>query len=235
MYSCYTIFVNRLDFVQIKQMKGCILMKASKVALLAITLLSTVSVASLVSADSLTSSGDVTFTKPTDVVNPVDPGDGDKGTGSAGDLVISEIPNLTFGTHDITGTSGIYDLARSNQLQVADRRGVASDGKAQGWTVTVAATEFVNGTDKLAGAALKFNSGSVKALTGETGTAPKVVANTVDSTKGATPVFAASADQGLGQWGATFSDKDVQLSVPVQQAGAFTSTLTWAITNSPSA
>lgn len=210
-------------------------MKKTHVVLLAASLLSTISFATMASADTLTSNGDITFTKPTDPVNPVDPGDGDHGTGTAGDLVISTIPDFTFGSHDITGKAGTYDLARSNQLQVADRRGAGSDGKAQGWTVTVSATDFLNGASKLDGASLKFNDGAVKALTGETGNAPKVVANTVDSTKGATPVFAAKVDEGLGQWGATFSGANVQLSVPVQQAGTFTSTMTWAITNTPNA
>lgn len=208
--------------------------KSYVLALTATTFATTILSTSVVSADTLTSNGDITFTKPTGPVDPITPGDGDQGTGSAGDLVISTIPNLTFGSHEITGNAGTYDLARSNQLQVADRRGAGSDGKAQGWTVTVTSGDFLNGTSKLDAATLKFNSGTVKALTGEKGNAPKVVANSVDSTTGATPVFAANVDQGLGQWGTTFDGSDVQLSVPVQQAGTFTSTLTWAITNTPS-
>ncbi|MEB7792122.1 WxL domain-containing protein [Enterococcus faecalis] len=183
----------------------------------------------------LSTNGEVTFKAPEDVVNPVNPGDGDQATGSAGSLVMSLIPNFIFGSHEITGVSGVYNLNRSNRLQVADRRGVGEDGKAQGWTVSVSATDFVkqNGKGKLQGASLLFNSGAVKALTTETGAAPKVVKNTVDSSTGATPVFAAQSDEGLGQWEATFADKDVQLNIPVQQAGTFTSTLTWSITNTP--
>ncbi|TYC50531.1 WxL domain-containing protein [Weissella muntiaci] len=198
--------------------------------------LSTVAVTPAVLADTLTSTGDVSFTAPTDVVPPVNPGDGDTGTGSAGDLVISTIPNLEYGTHEISGKNETYDLTRDNQLQVADRRGAsATTGKAQGWTVSVKASDFSNGTNTLPGASINFNKGTVAALAGETGNAPTVVANSVDSTKGATPVFAAAVDQGLGQWGAKFSTSDVQLAVPTQVAGNFKSTLTWSIANTPNA
>lgn len=210
----------------------------------------------VVSAATATTTGDVTFTKPTNAVNPVNPTDPTKpvdpvdptnpATGQTGALTLDVAPVLPFGTHEIESGSHTYALNadaskgsvnKNPYLQVSDRRGVANDGQAQGWNVTVQMSDFTAASGaKLAGASLAFKDAQVKTATGDTSKAPaqQNIAN-LSSASSATTIFSAAKGQGLGTWLSVYDPANIELTVPTPGEGAYTSTLTWTMNEGPTA
>lgn len=192
-----------------------------------------------------TTTGDVTFNKPDDSVKPVDPTDPTKpgtdnpdnpSTGQTGDLTLDAAPKLSFGTHDIASGSQTYSAEKPAApfVQASDRRGLGTDGQAQGWDVTVSMSDFVNGSQKLPGASLAFTGATVKNTATGQGTAPvgEDIAN-LSSASQATSILKASKGQGAGTWASVYDPKNIKLTVPQAAAGNFTSTLNWTISAAP--
>lgn len=192
-----------------------------------------------------TTTGDVTFNKPDDNVKPVDPTDPSKpgtdpdnpGTNQTGPLTLDAAPNLSFGTHDIASGSQTYNAVtpKTPFVQASDRRGLGTDGQAQGWNVTVAMSDFTNASKQvLPGASLAFASASVKGATTTQGTAPTSLdVASLSSASGATPLLKADKGQGAGTWVSVYDPNNIKLTVPQAAAGNFTSTLSWTINASP--
>lgn len=196
--------------------------------------------------------GIINFSLPTDAVDPLDPttplnpdgtqnknpnDDMNKPTGNTGALTLDTAPYLSFGQHVIGEQAGsTYTLDSTANphpyLQVSDRRGVNADKKAQGWTVTVAVTDFSNGSQSLAGTKLSFATGTVKAgsESASTQSAPTSLAvNGLSSASSATAIFGASVGQGIGTWLDVYAPANVSLSVPTPAVGDFTADLTWSL------
>ena len=200
--------------------------------------------------------GKITFVDPDDAVDPVDPTDPENpvdtpdpnnpGTGQTGPLTLDVAPNLYFGEHKLGTGGSTYqamkdpasseDLEYHPYLQVSDRRGVGTDNKAMGWVVTVATTEFKNGDQPLKGAFLSFGTSEVTHPAATTGTAPAgtTIAN-LNNTTGATTIFSAAKDAGLGTWLSVYNPENVTLTAPTPSKGTFTATLTWTISAAPEA
>ncbi|WP_165003761.1 MULTISPECIES: WxL domain-containing protein [unclassified Enterococcus] len=194
------------------------------------------------------STGDITFTEPTDTVEPLDPTDPTQpvepedpenpATGQTGPLTLDVVPNLPFGTHEIESGTKTYpvDAAKNDSpyLQVSDRRGVGADGQAQGWNVTVSVSDFLNGTQKLEGAELNFGTATSKSTPDNDSTAPQSQTITgLSSASAATPIFVADKDQGLGTWLSVYDPANITLKVPKAAAGTFTADLTWNLVAGP--
>lgn len=199
-------------------------------------------------AEPATTKGDITFTEPTGSVDPVDPTDPTKPvdpvdpenpeTGQAGPLTLDVVPNLPFGSHEIESGTKSYSVdATQNDtpyIQVSDRRGVGTDGQAQGWNVTVSVSDFKNGEQKLEGAELNFGTSVIKTVPTNAATSPtnKAVSK-LDSTDSASAIFTASKDQGLGTWLSVYDPANITLTVPEAATGTFTADLTWDLTAGP--
>ena len=189
-----------------------------------------------------TTTGDVTFNKPEDKVDPVNPDPDNPGTGQTGALTLDAAPNLNFGTHDIASGSQTYsaETPKSPSIQASDRRGLGTDGQSQGWNVTVSMSQFTNASKQvLPGASLAFTGvtkDDVKGATSTQGTAPTSLDVTNlngETTTGATTILKADKGQGAGTWVAAYKPENIKLTVPQAAAGNFTSTLTWAISDGP--
>lgn len=223
-------------------------MKSKYLGLLVVGLFSTGVLAPLAAnaeANTSKTTGTVTFTENTEPVKPVDPDNPEKpkepedpdnpGTGQTGLLTLDAAPKLDFDEHK-AGEAGRYSLKTPEvpYIQATDRRGTDDNGQAQGWQVTVAMDGFKEGGKVLAGAKLDFaKAGQVKGDNDATAAAESVAIVGLDVTKGATPVFKAEKGNGLGTWVAKYAKTDIELVAPNQQAGTFTTNLTWSIDNAP--
>lgn len=231
-------------------------MKKTSLGLLAASILAVALTSTTMVSASTTTTGDITFTKPTDAVTPVNPTDPTKPvdptdptnppTGQTGALTLDVAPVLPFGTHEIQSGSHVYKLNTDASkgtvnpnpyLQVSDRRGVASDGEAQGWHVTVQMSDFTaaNGAT-LAGASLAFKQASVKTATGDLTKAPtqQDIPN-LSRAASATTIFSAGKGQGLGTWLSVYDPANIELTVPTPGEAVYTSTLTWSVNEGPTA
>lgn len=209
------------------------------------------------------STGTVTFKASDETTNPVDPTnpgvvvtpDGDNKAGTAGPLSIDFASSLDFGTQVITTSDQTYYAAaqgvsyldtdgvttveedRPNYVQVTDNRGTET-----GWVLKVKQdAQFVNGTNQLTGAQITMNN--VEVATASSSAEPSNVASSVALTamNTETLVMSAQEGEGAGTYVARFGDtttmeESVELSVPgstTKYAGAYTTSLTWVLSNVP--
>ncbi|MFD1465177.1 WxL domain-containing protein [Lapidilactobacillus mulanensis] len=191
-----------------------------------------------------TTTGDITFTLPTDTVDPWNPnlpGEVNKpdpenpATGLAGPLTLDTAPILSFGTHEMEMSAKTYTAVNLNPyLQVSDRRGVSSDGQSQGWNLKVAITDFKDTGKKLNGATMSLTKASVKSHLAGQGAAPTASDITsLDSTDQATTIFTADKGQGLGSWLEVYPRNVISLTVPQARLGEYSATLTWTLSSEP--
>lgn len=183
--------------------------------------------------------------EPPTIIDPKNPGqdnDDQSGTGQTGPLTLDYVPNLDFGTHELSVAEETYEAIDPKPfVQVTDRRGTGA-----GWNLTVQASSFSTGgsglQESLPGAELTFTDGEAVSRLSSL-LAPDVNNSIVVNTGGdATPVTTAIPGKGLGSWvtrwlkeeGADTNSK-VELTVPQAAAtpGSHTSTLTWTLTDAP--
>lgn len=198
-------------------------------------------------ASSATSNATVTFTPGTEPSSPVDPDDPSKpldppgqGTGEAAPLSIDYVPNITFGSQEISASQKVYN---ANELkpfvQVTDVRGTGA-----GWNVIAKATAFNDGTgDSLKGSTISFIGGyAISANTSAAKPTPSSpVVLTTDNAEAT--VMTATENIGLGTWvdrwypteTSATSNNNVTLTVPAGSATAktHTSTITWTLADAP--
>ena len=183
--------------------------------------------------------------EPPTIIDPENPGqdnDDQSGTGQTGSLTLDYVPNLDFGSHELSVAEETYEARDPKPfVQVTDRRGTGA-----GWNLTVQASSFSTGglglQESLPGARLTFTDGEAVSRLSSL-LAPNVANPIVVNTGGdATRVTTAIPGQGLGSWvtrwlkeeGADTNSK-VELTVPQAAAtpGSHTSTLTWTLTDAP--
>lgn len=140
--------------------------------------------------------------------------------------------NLNFGSNEISANDQVYKNTEDTKATVQDIRGTAT-----GWTLTVAqAAQFKveKSGETLDGAQITIETPT---LDGTSTAKAEVGKNLVLSTNGATQqVMGAKAGEGNGTAIADLNKGSVALSVPgktVKVAKDYTTTLTWALSDTP--
>lgn len=120
---------------------------------------------------------------------------------------------------------------------------VRNAGQLTGWNVNVSNSAFKTADEKqgLLASSLTLKDSTISAKDGQDkdgnqSAAP--VANDVTLLSGGTDnklVFHANANEGIGTWMSKYSDKTSELNIAAgNKAGAYTSVLTWTLSNAPS-
>lgn len=171
-------------------------------------------------AASITSGGNTTATV------SLDPDD-------SGDIELLTAPVIDFGTAT-TSASSMTLKATS----IDDPITVKNPGKSSGWNVTVNSDGFKtsDGETTLTDAVLNLDGGDptpTEATNVSTApTAPSKAA--VDGSGTDSNVFTAAEGAGIGEWTDVFSTSNVTLDIPAGVSwGAYTTNLTWTLTNAP--
>lgn len=141
---------------------------------------------------------------------------------------LTNAPNVDFGS-DAIGAKELNLPA----MTVDDPITVENPGLADGWTVQVAGTSFVNGSTTLKGAKFNFTKG---AITSEdpNNQSGDPTGKDVKVSDDATTIFSADKGAGIGTWSSTYATSNVTLDIPAGNvAGDYTSTLTWTLVNTP--
>ncbi|KRM55836.1 WxL domain-containing protein [Lacticaseibacillus sharpeae] len=147
-------------------------------------------------------------------------------------IEITSMPNIDFGSEQVN-TSGQDIQAKNIDAPLS----IDNPGFATGWHVDVAASNFTT-SDKsvsLAGAAIKFTNGSVKATAaGNVSTVPTVQPTTVQAGSDSQTLVNAAAGTGVGAYDTSFANTEVSLDIPSGNVAAdYTSDLTWTLANTP--
>ncbi|WP_086313715.1 hypothetical protein A5821_001248 [Enterococcus sp. 7F3_DIV0205] len=173
--------------------------------------------------------------KPTDPEEPGDETGG--GTGNPGNLAISYVSPLDFGSVNLTGKEqAVLAKNESPNIQIRDSRGTA-----KGWTVQVAISNFMKVKEDgklddktiIRGASLYLPKGTVKPANGGTGanapTARELTLNNKPQT-----VFEAADKTGAGNWMNNFGKDAVSLTIPQDVLiGDYQAELTWTMSDTP--
>lgn len=146
-------------------------------------------------------------------------------------IELLKAPNFDFGSTQIGANA--LDLQAAT---VDDPITVSNPGLATGWNVTVAGTAFQNAdaTQQLKGAELTLN-GVVSPGDGTLSDNPATTGQITINDQ-AQSIFTAAANHGIGTWLNTYSAQDdsAKLAIPGgNQAGSYTSTLTWTLADAP--
>lgn len=193
-----------------------------------------------------------TFTANSKEVTPVDPGtkkptdkgDNNNGGKPGGGLSLIYVSNkLDFGSHEIdaindntytagekdSATDGLYD-GKTDLIEVSDVRGTNG-----GWTLSVTGSTLT-GTDgaKIKGATLALPAGSVS-NTGADSNGATATAVTDALNGSAATVLSAKANTGAGVTMDQIQPGDIKLMIPANtaKAQAYSSTLTWSLSDTP--
>lgn len=155
---------------------------------------------------------------------------------SAGGIELVSAPNLVFENVTLDGAT----TQTTKQTGAVDPVVIKNPGVASGWNVTVANTAFGTEADG-AGDTIKAGTMTLTSTTptttntDTTDTANTPTAQTVElPTEGTTakPVASAALKAGVGTWNVNYSN--AALTVPANNvAEAYTSNLTWTLTNAP--
>ncbi|EOH92488.1 hypothetical protein UAW_03008 [Enterococcus haemoperoxidus ATCC BAA-382] len=171
-------------------------------------------------------------------VDPENPGGEEGGeTGNPGNLAISFVSPLDFGTVKLTGQDQVVSATNeAPNLQVRDSRGTA-----KGWTVQVAISNFMKVKEDgklddkaiIRGASLYLPKGTVKSANGGTGTNAPVARELSVNNKPQT-VFEAPDKTGAGNWMNSFGKEAVSLTIPQDVLiGDYKAELTWTMSDTP--
>lgn len=173
--------------------------------------------------------------------NPTEPYDPGGGTGNAGPLSLDYVSNLEFWQQKVSLQDETYNsFTLKPFIQVTDKR-----ANPTGWHVTVKATPFTSAsTHQLSGAYMIFNNGETLSDLGAMYGKPIAVPFTLYTDNQSVKVVSANPNEGRGSWitrwypsnpsTATTND-NVTLTVygGTMKAEAYTSTLTWTLTDAP--
>lgn len=198
--------------------------------------------------ESTSTGATITFTGDnTDPTGPVDPTDPDKpgtgpGTEMEGPLSLDYVPEMGFGTQEITGDVETYDLVGLQPyIQVTDKRGTGA-----GWKVSVSLTAFNNNdSSKSFDGVIKFKNAETLTTTGNNSVSP-TASNPVTITSGQGEqklVGTTASNQGMGTWitrwfpteSEATSNDSVQLTVNTVNVStdSYKANLNWIISNAP--
>lgn len=192
-------------------------------------------------------------TDPTDPTKPVEPTDPNK-PGTPGPLSIDIATNFNFEDGKVSTKDETYNakptklkidgelVDRPNYVQVTDKR-----GGQKGWTLSLVQNGQFKTEDEeiLDGAEISINNMTTIATDGTEATAPSTAPKsiTLSSTGASTnTILGAAENEGGGKWISSFGnldtmDSSVKLKVPgksVQEAKAYTTSLTWSLADTPS-
>lgn len=199
---------------------------------------------------------------PTDPSKPIDPTDPHQ-PGTAGPLSIDFASSLNFGSQKITTSDETYNAAPlsytaqdgsknygPNYVQVTD-----NTGSNKGWSLSVTQEKQLTDSkgSELKGAAISFSNGEAITATGADAKAPSAESAFTLVPGAAAKVTTAQADTGQGTWVTRYgktagtdlstitssdSGTSIKLSVPgvsTKSADAYTSTLKWDLSQTPTA
>lgn len=193
-------------------------------------------------ADSTTSTGTTTTGNVTLTAGTTDP---DNPGGDAGGINLKTVPYvnvpstaITGSDQSVTGTVSATESGTSNDGVVQ----VVNPGHKSDWTVQVAATAFKSSDDTMNASTLVLGTPTIaNADTDGTGVAPSTLNQAITFNTGETTanqnVEAADYStnkEGVGTWNTTYSGATLNLKAG-NVAGAYQSTLTWTLTNTPTA
>ncbi|AZP97198.1 hypothetical protein CYK59_09695 [Latilactobacillus curvatus] len=146
-----------------------------------------------------------------------------------GSLKLTAVPDLDFGTKEITDQALTMDQTADGTVSVSDSRGTGA-----GYTVDVAlTTPFTSGAHTLAGSTLTLKNAN--------GTSQNNDGKTVSDTKDAVltdtaakNIITAGKDQGMGNWNYNISKSTLNV-LSGAYAGKYEGQLTWTLKASPNA
>ncbi|GEM_PF-870089 len=156
-------------------------------------------------------------------------------TFTAGELTLSNVPSLNFGSHNISNQEENYSAElMGDNIRVSDLR-----GSGNGWKLMVSLSSFQleGGTlPTLKAASIQVANQVVSAANGTLGKEPAAVSPLVipsDSTE--TLVWEAKIDEGMGVWELIWEAADVKLNVKpgTGQVGKSVATMDWNLQTAP--
>lgn len=167
--------------------------------------------------------------------------DGEEGGNNAGGIVLKEAPWITMPSTEINGEDQTVAATVD-----ASKNGGGNDGKLQvvnaghksNWNVQVGATAFASGDDTLGASTLTLSGGKVASV--GTSTLPSSVSTALTFNGGSvTPnqdvvgaTYNANTKEGVGTFDTTYTGGQLDLKAG-NVAGAYESTITWTLTNTP--
>lgn len=143
----------------------------------------------------------------------------------AGELKLTQVPNLYFGTHAVSSTTS-FNAIDDSVMQVSDLR-----GSNAGWKVTLSLEEFPSGVN---GVSISLNGGAV--TPDMAGTLPTINQTiTVQAGGAEVDLTKAATNSGNGIWNTSWTAANTSIYVPSysQLVGTHTANLVWTLTDAP--
>jgi spore coat protein U-like protein len=146
-------------------------------------------------------------------------------------LSISDVPNIDFGSQKVSATdTDVHAETISAPVTVTN------PGFENGWTLTVAASNFSNSdkTRTIKGAKMTFDQATVTAQdAANVSVAPTSTSATIVAGGDAQPIISAAKNAGIGTYNAQYQATQVHLHVPSGNVEAsYSADLNWSMTNS---
>jgi len=170
----------------------------------------------------------------------------DNGGNVAGSIHLVSAPDITLGG-ELTGDSQTLNGIKFATHEFAKDEAASGDagsvvvrnaGQKTGWNVTVSNSPFQTEDKKQGLLASSLWLKDAKVDSKETNTSKPALAKDVELKTGGTEnalAFYANTDEGIGTWMSKYSDKTSELDIAARnKAGAYTSVLTWTLSNAPS-
>jgi hypothetical protein len=149
-----------------------------------------------------------------------------------GNLSITVVGDLDFGTHFLTGVEQQYNAQSAPEVQVVDARGTGA-----GWFVTLEASDFEAGSQVISANSLTYNAagGLWNVIHGQavSGAGPL---ETGQSGPLSTPLRVAEAGSGAGMGTYRWYPAPASFTIVIPgtaRAGVYRSTLTFSISSGP--
>lgn len=144
---------------------------------------------------------------------------------------VSDVPNIDFGTQQISAQAKDVD-AETISAPIT----VTNPGFENGWTLTVAASDFSNSdqTRTIKGAQMTFDQTQVSAAEQtNVSLAPTSTRATITAGGDAQPIMTAAKNSGIGTYNAQYQATEVHIHVPAGNVEAtYSADLNWSMTNS---
>ncbi|MFB9769011.1 WxL domain-containing protein [Lactiplantibacillus modestisalitolerans] len=147
------------------------------------------------------------------------------------DVTLDQAPSVDFGSN-VRDNGTVTYSAKS----ITDAIKVTNPGNTDGWQVSVSRTGFTT-TDAqaLKGELLKFGTAAVTP-DDDQNASTRPTAHEITINNAPQAILTANAKEGIGKFTATHANDQITLVVPAGNvAGAYKSTLTWTLANTPEA
>lgn len=145
-------------------------------------------------------------------------------------LILKDVANLEFGTHEISANDETYKSETDTTSVVQDIRGTSA-----GWVLQVAETaQFKAGKTELTGAVIKLDTPTLDESSTAKATPKTGVTLSADGT--ASTIMTAAQGEGNGLAVEKFATNAASLSVPgatVKNAAGYKTTLVWNLLDTP--